>query len=115
MTLLVEPGSYDVGDRPVASRSRGAACAGAVVGGAVDRGHREDVAGLHVDDDRDAARAFIASTPCEQRLLGVPLQRRVDREHDVLAALGRRHLTLAAGDVVALRVALDLHARPACR
>ena len=54
--------------------------------------------------------AFIATTPCEQRLLGVPLQRRVDGEHEVLPALRRRHLALATGDVVALRVALDLHA-----
>ena len=60
-------------------------------------------------------RAFIDVDALQQRLLGVPLQRRVDGEHDVLPALRRRHLTLAARDVVALRVTLHLHAARACR
>ena len=76
---------------------------------AVDRRHREDVAGLHVDDDRGAALRTRRRDPGHERLLGVPLERLVDREHEVAAPLRRQHLAFPAGDVVALRVAFHLH------
>ncbi len=78
------------------------------VGGAVGRRHGEDVAGLHVDHDRDTALGARVADALHQCLLGVPLQRLVDGEHQVVAALRRVHLALATGDLVALRVALHL-------
>ena len=86
--------------------------------GAVDRRHREHVAGAHVDEDRHPALGAGARDLFGEHLLGLELQVAVDGEHEVLAALRRLHPVLATRDLVALRVALDLQlarlARAAC-
>ena len=74
---------------------------------AVDRRHREHVAVGDVDHDGHAAVRLGRLHLVEQRLLGLPLQRLVEREHDVGAALGVGLVRGGVGDVVAERVLLD--------
>ena len=74
---------------------------------AVDRRHREDVAGEHVLDDRHTALRPRLLDLLREHLFGVRLDRLVDREHDVVPALGRLQYVLAARDLVALGVTLD--------
>ncbi len=109
MTLFVDPGSYTSVTGRLFSVA-GATCAGLLISGAVDRRHREHVPGLDIHDHRGAALRVHRGDALQQSLLGVPLQRLVEGEHQILPALRRLHLPLSARDVVALRVAFDLHA-----
>ena len=109
ITLLVEPGSNTSVTGRLFSVAVARRAPGSVSRGAVDGRHREHVTGLHVDDDRHAALRVHRVTPCEQRLLGLPLERLVEGEHEVLPRFAGDDLALAARDVVALRVALRPH------
>ncbi len=69
--------------------------------------HREHVAVRDVDDHRHAALRTGGLHLVEQRILGLPLQIFVDRQHHVGPALGVDLRALRVGDVVAERILLD--------
>ena len=106
-TLAVEPGSNTVVSGPFGSVAL-AGWAGLVGVAAVDAGHGEHVAGLHVGDDRHAALGVLAGHLGGEGLLGLVLDRLVEGEHHVGALPGGAVLVGAVGERLPAWVLLDL-------
>jgi hypothetical protein len=104
--LVRGPGFEHVGHRavPLAGYCR---LRGAVRGLAVDVGHGEDVAGAHVHHDRHAALGVERVHLVDERALGLVLDRLIERENEVDAALCRAHRALGPRQVVAGGIAFD--------
>ena len=86
---------------------RGRRTRGLIGARAVDGRHRDDVAGQHVGDDGHPALRARGLHLLGEHVLGVRLDRLVEREHEILPALCTRDGVATAWDLVPVGVTLD--------
>ena len=115
-TLLVEPGSNTSVTGRFGAAPTGAGCAGCVGGRAVDGRHREHVAGVHVRRRSTVPPlAVVCVDLVGEDPLDLVLERLVDREHEVGAALRGASAALAFGQVASPSGRARPSSRPGAR